>query len=370
MIRTKDGEGCAKQQKIHIELLRIIAIFLVMFNHLSGYTLYMISDGFKQQFYMILTMITRINVPLFFMISGSLLLPKSENIYTVFKKRIIRYSLIMLIFEFGLFLIQYNTDLLNGKIYTLTVIGYLRSLISGTIDVAFSYWFLYAYLGFLVALPFLQRMVKGMKKDDFILLLAFHFLFSSLLPVINLIFNHFNIAAISINGNFSVVLSTQKYLFYPLVGYYIEHHVNIEHFNLKRISFCSLIAILGISISCICTNYEAITTGKYTQNYVQLFDYITAIAVFIFVKYFIYAFKVSTFQNKFVHCISSLGTLTFGVYLLDPYWKYFFYSSFVQTLNPYFPTLLISLLWCIFSIFIGSITTIILKHLPIFKKIL
>ena len=73
-------------KKVYFELIRIIAIGLVLFNHLSGYTLYQISSGPKQWVYMFFTMVTRINVPLFLMISGALLLRKDEEYPIVIKK--------------------------------------------------------------------------------------------------------------------------------------------------------------------------------------------------------------------------------------------------------------------------------------------
>ena len=72
-------------KKIYFELMRILACGLVIFNHLKGYSLYSMSNGIKQFIYMCLTMITRVNVPLFFMISGALLLKKDENIILILK---------------------------------------------------------------------------------------------------------------------------------------------------------------------------------------------------------------------------------------------------------------------------------------------
>lgn len=63
-----------KKEKVYLEYLRIIACALVIYNHLSGWTLYIITDGIPQYIYMILSVITKINVPIFFMITGALLL--------------------------------------------------------------------------------------------------------------------------------------------------------------------------------------------------------------------------------------------------------------------------------------------------------
>ncbi|MDE6212988.1 MAG: acyltransferase, partial [Lachnospiraceae bacterium] len=77
-----------KTKKVYYEWIRLIACFFVIFNHLKGYVLFMNASGIKQAFYMVLSAITKINVPLFFMVSGALLLEKQENIVTVLKKRI------------------------------------------------------------------------------------------------------------------------------------------------------------------------------------------------------------------------------------------------------------------------------------------
>ena len=88
-----------KGKKIYIEMIRIIACSLVIFNHLRGYDLYTISSGIKQFFYMSLTMITRIHVPLFFMISGSLLLNRNDDIGGVLKKRVVRIVIVVMFFD-------------------------------------------------------------------------------------------------------------------------------------------------------------------------------------------------------------------------------------------------------------------------------
>ena len=59
------GNIKTRNKKAYFEMMRVMACALVIFNHLPGYMLYSISKGEKQFFYMCLTMVTRINVPLF-----------------------------------------------------------------------------------------------------------------------------------------------------------------------------------------------------------------------------------------------------------------------------------------------------------------
>ena len=79
----------AKAYKIHFEVLRLLAIFLVVFNHTKekGFDLYRYTDsaviyyaGYS------LSILCKVAVPLFFMISGALLIGREESIRDLFKK--------------------------------------------------------------------------------------------------------------------------------------------------------------------------------------------------------------------------------------------------------------------------------------------
>ena len=71
--------GQSGMKKVYYEWLRCIACFMVIFNHLKGYRLFMDASGIKQICYIILSVLTKINVPVFFMVSGALLLEKQEG---------------------------------------------------------------------------------------------------------------------------------------------------------------------------------------------------------------------------------------------------------------------------------------------------
>ena len=161
-------------RKTYFDIMRIIACALVIFNHSDAYYFYQTSSGLKQFIYMCITMITRINVPLFFMISGALLLGRNESIQFVIKKRVSRIVCAILIFDIGNFLIRKIAAIYRGREYTYTLFGFFRNALSNDLDGTGAYWFLFAYLGFLFMLPFLQRAAKEMTKEDFIVLIVIH----------------------------------------------------------------------------------------------------------------------------------------------------------------------------------------------------
>jgi len=358
------------QKKVYLEWMRIIAIALVIFNHLPGYSLYGASSGAKQLFYMIVTMITRINVPLFLMISGSLLLNREEDFRIVTSKRVIRHCLILLIFEGGLFIAYFPKSISAGATFEHPVRKYILGVIEGNLEGTGSYWFIYAYLGLLLMLPFMQRIAQKLERQDFIALLVMHFIFSTLIPMINLELNVCGIGGVVVNSSFSIPLVTMKAFFYPLVGYYLDIKIDINKMERKHFIKLIIVGVVGILLSCLCTYYEGSTTGNYTQRYVQLFDYLTAIVFFCFIKYLVTRAFPKLSEGRIAEVICLIGSLSYGIYLIDPYLKLIIYQKYVAIMELKLPTLIVSGGWIVISMFLGGLITFVLKKLPVFRKIL
>ena len=90
-----------KKKLLHIEFLRIICIWLVMFTHTatSGFSIYIpMQHSIWFPLYLLVPFIVKISVPIFFMISGALLLQKEEPISVVLKKRVWRFIQVLFIF--------------------------------------------------------------------------------------------------------------------------------------------------------------------------------------------------------------------------------------------------------------------------------
>ncbi len=126
----------------------------------------------------------------------------------------------------------------------------------------------------------------------------------------------------------------------------------------------------GIFLSCLCTFYEGRTIGTYTQNYVQLFDYLTAIVFFIIIKYIVLMVVPQLGEGRLSEIIYQIGPLTFGIYLLDPYLKLVICQEYETFMGQYFPIVFVSIGWCVVSMILGGVITFILKKIPGFNKIL
>lgn len=304
------------------------------------------------------------------MISGTLLLTDRNESYSfIIKKRFLRILCALIIFTGVLYAETLYRD--NDKF---TMHTFVKYVIGGPNDLGGgAYWYLYCYLGLLLFLPFLRRITNGITKQDFFLLIILHFILASLLPMLNIVLNINQISTIDISGDFvnSVVFANLKVLFYPIIGFYIDRKVIINKVGKKHMGLLAILTFLGIMASSACTFYEG-THGemKFTQNYVQLFDYLTTIFTFLFIKWFVIKGFNDNCPERLKRLIITIGSLTFAIYLFDPVLKRLLYKRFDALLETRMPTLGISIAWCFASMILGSILTLLLKRIPGIKNIL
>lgn len=240
--------------------------------------------------------------------------------------------------------------------YEISKALFVREVLKGNLPNAGAYWFLYAYIGYLLMLPFLQKVAHEIKSSEINLLIGLHLFLFSLLPIINLFLLVKGMERIDISGHMSIPLVSVKALFYPLVGYYFDNKVCIEDLKGKKVA---VLVMIGIVLSSMATKLEGTVTGTYTQNYVQLFEPLSSIGVFLFIK--------KVFINSKCKIVSKIGRLTFGMYLFDPVLR-LFYPKYSTIMEPIFPTMIVSIIWVFSSMVIGGILTYILKKTTVVRK--
>ena len=107
-----------KQKLIYLEVLRIIAIFFVIFNHTGnqGFCLFTQKPVGSIQFwvYMFLSIFCKFAVPLYFTVSGALFLNRDpESLTKLWKKRICRMILVLLVISLFRYMLIHNTYIFN-----------------------------------------------------------------------------------------------------------------------------------------------------------------------------------------------------------------------------------------------------------------
>ena len=115
-----------QNRKMHMDILRVIAIFMIMFNHTGqvGFSLYTVyTEGILYWIYLFVAIFIKAGVPIFLMISGALLLPKEESLLELFKKRILKILFALMLGSFVHWL--YFS---KGQISLFSLKNYLRYL--------------------------------------------------------------------------------------------------------------------------------------------------------------------------------------------------------------------------------------------------
>ncbi len=347
----------------YMDVLRILAIYLVLLNHLPANRIYMRESGMAEVAALAFAVFVKINVPTFAMISGALLLGKEENVRTLWSKRIARFLLVIPVFSMLLYICFWR---LRHRAFNLTELFY--GIFEGNLKDFTSYWFLYAYLGFLLVLPFLRHIAKAMTKGEFILLLSLNLLLTAGFPLLNFGLQHFDLQPIVLSKSINTSLATAVLLFYPLIGYYLDKKIDVSQISqdkwIKLLAAC----VTGSAI----TAAVAYTSGKesgFHEQYIALFNVINVITIFLVSKRF-FNTGFNEKHPKIVRLLSVIAPLVFGVYLLDPCFKLLVYEPLKaatwHTLHPFG----FSILCATLSFACCAAITYLLRLIPFFQKML
>ena len=166
--------------KTHLDILRMIAIWMVVYAHTwkMGYTLF--TEKLDSRFFWIyisFSILIRSALPIFWMISGALLLGKEETLKEVFKKRIVKFIVILISFS----IMQYFYLFFKQEVVNISIGNFLEKFYSDCMAIA--YWYLYAYLGFLLMLPFIRKIAKGMQNVEYVYLFVLYIFFTGIIPL-------------------------------------------------------------------------------------------------------------------------------------------------------------------------------------------
>lgn len=351
-----------KNRKYYIDLMRIISAFLVIFNHSPGYLLFLKYEhkSIWYWFLMFISILDNLAVPLFFIISGALLLGKRDKIRDNFKQRIIRYFVILLLFAS----ISYFVDVILG-IRSLKFVDYFKAIYS--FDSNGAYWFLYSYLAFIICLPLLQRFTNSLKKEDFYYLF---FIYTLIEPIYRIITYFVFKNEIFMIESFNITWICTNYIIYTMWGYYLENIVSEEEIKVKYkiYAFFAIIASLFTMFWVFYSQYiRGDALGHNLFHHLKIYN---SLATFITVKYI---FNKIDFSQKFQSLLKNISDKTFGIYLIHailiriPAIRNIYYYL-TDTLN--IKDLFSALIYTSIVFILSFIITTLLKHTPRIKKLI
>lgn len=208
------------QKKIYLEIVRLISIALVIFNHTESFAEplnYAYCGEIGHLLSLGVSICTKVAVPLFFMISGALLLVREESLAELLRKRVFRFVVLIVLYQVLQHLYYFFI-----KHHEITTFSFIKDCIAGGVYGACASWFLYAYLSFLLLLPFLRYMVRNMPNKYFIYLFILQMILFAFIPGPK-------------TGMSEWVSFCNRVYIYVLAGYFIEHRVNIQRIDVKQI---------------------------------------------------------------------------------------------------------------------------------------
>lgn len=300
-----------KENRAHIfyfDYLRIMAAFFVVFMHVaSGPLMHGINADWH--FTNILTSLSFTAVPLFFMMSGYLLLSseKTEDVSVLFKKRLPRL-IVPLIF--------WTVFSVIWKLYldsTLTPVSVLRGLRTSLASPAWVHlWYMYTLIAFYILSPFLRASLSNLTRGGHILMLSIiglitlRAMLSAILPSE---FDPFlNVDIINKLEFFGGHLATF------VLGYYLG---SLD----KKIpnALLALGAAAILSVIVFGTFLISSANGQYLQDFQRQssgFEVVLAALVFLL-------FKQNTHREVASPTVSSLVALTLPIYLIHNFILYY-----------------------------------------------
>jgi len=167
-----------------IDLVRVVAVFQVVLVHLS-YVIFFKEDVLSPNwiaanFY---DSLSRMGVPLFFMVSGYLLLGKNEPMGNFFRKRFVKVGIPTLFWSVA-YLLWSVEAYRNGTMNPIhIVLSMLKAMYLG--DVEIHLWFLYILIGIYLVVPILRVFVSAASRRDLTYFVVIWFVATPLLEVAN-----------------------------------------------------------------------------------------------------------------------------------------------------------------------------------------
>lgn len=357
-----------ERKKLYIEIVRIIACLCVIFTHTMerGYFLFSMfpENSLRYWGYMMLSVFVKAAVPMFFTISGALLINREESIGQLYKKRVLKIFIVLVLFSF-LYYCRYIMYDINNFSFE----KFFSDL--ATSNWNFTYWYLYAFLSFLIGLPFLRILAKSMREKDFKYLFLLVLLYKAIIPILEYVLWRGNE---SFNSGIRTLWLNTDIFIYPIWGHYLEHKVDMKTVK-KWIVPLWIVNILTIGITCLMTYYKIKVTGECSesnsQTFFSCFSMINVATVYITVKYWLDNIDIPKLLEKM---ICSVGEATFGIYLLHLFFLQQLpmiqkvWRVLDRVLGP--NSLISALVVCLTVMGLSYVGTLVMKKIPILKKII
>lgn len=348
-----------KKRVIWMDVMRLVCAFLVIVNHTNSPIYKMTTPANGSWWLSILWYyISKIAVPIFVMISGACLLPRQDS-YRKHGARILRMLIVLMVFSYGFFI--YDAWVLYGIWPRITDLKAFFSMV-WTARCGDAFWYLYFYIALIAMLPLFQRMAVTMKKVDYLYLIGMCWFFGAAWPLLT----HY-VPEAAITRYFDVPLfSIYVGLFFA--GHFIHQS---KPTTKKHMLWAALALILSLAASVALTRLEySFSTEKYwfmdDRMHPSATTTISAVSAVILAR----GFFRREWSVRGREVLSVLAGCSFGIYLLEEVVIYLTRGPIYVPLCNYMPAFFAVLVWESAVFLISLVLTLVLKRIPLIKKLI
>lgn len=331
-----------KNRLTNFEILRIISMIMIILHHYSvhGGILEITSYGINKYIAVFCYSLGKIGVNIFFLISGYFLINSKFKISKVIK-------LIMQVLEYSIPLtivfMCFNKEFAIKKLLKSIIIIFYNH-----------YWFINTYIIIYLLMPFFNKFIKIIKKEQFLIIIFILLLILVFLPNLNL--------------NSAFYGQLQWGIFMYFLGAYIKLYAYEERKNIKIIKMLQdsnfiigIIFFVYISGLFLFTYYASFKSNEIFKKIDKLID---MNSIFPFILSILIFIKFSKRKMKNNKVINFFGGTSFGVYLFhDCIYKKTIWNNILCTQKFYYASPILLVLHIIIStIFIylfGSVYEIV-----------
>jgi surface polysaccharide O-acyltransferase-like enzyme len=363
--KVRINEKKQSSRILYLDILRIIACFLVIVNHTMPPVFLEASKASTTWWIGVpFFFVCKVAVPIFLMVSGVVLLGREVSIRKHLK-RIWRMVIVLTVISFlYAFFLHYSREGISTNLYAQfdsisleNLWKFIVAFVHGPISNAL--WYMYMYIGILAFLPILNRLISAMKKADYYWLFMLGAISSGLM-VLRAIHPQLYIGG----GLLLAIPATAVTLF--VLGYYIHNFVKTSKW-LDWTALGVLMMVVAIQTAVAFVDNGPDGTWKFA-SYDYLPTVINSACVFYLVKSYVERRKVSP-GARLGKVLTYIGATTFGIYLISDY--------IIGTLHPFdiqmrtvLPPLLSVTITEVLSFVCGFVITVAVRKIPKVNKYL
>lgn len=334
-------------KKTYIEFLRIAACFLVIVNHTNSRIFMERTPGAVWGCSAAAFLVSKIAVALFLMIMGALLLGREDSPKKS-AQRVLRAAGTLAVFT------------LLYHVYFAWRFGSAFSLKHALWQLpqtpaSNALWYLYLYLGMMLSLPLLQKLVRALDRRglQYLLLLSVGLRGAALL-----------VPGFHLNGYFSSAL-IGTHVGQAVLGYYIERHVPVTRRTFRAcLAGLAGLAALQLALALVFYARDGAEFYQALENSELITTSAMAACVYVCVRYLFAAHPVPERSRR---AVCALGGLTFGIYLFGDMAINFTEPAY-NWLSQRLPALCAMALWELLIFTLAALVTAALRCVPWVRK--